>query len=348
MIEVNERPLISFCLLSFNQEKYIRDAMAGAFAQTYSPLEIICSDDCSPDHTFEIMKEMAAAYRGPHKIILNKNAVNTGVGAHINRIVELSSGQLLVLAAGDDISRPERAQCLCDEWLRLDGLPTSIHSDFDVIDDNGSQTADELIRHPFAAPRSASVDEICDYLRGDHPVSNFLGATHAVNRTLFERFGPLNPDVFLEDVVIGFRSLLHGSFAYVPRKLVQYRVHDNNLSVRSTNRHISRIERVRRKITHSAVKNHFWMAVMNNYHDDVARALKQGDLTHSEGTVLFGEIDRCIRIKRCEYSIDSRPPVNGLKALFFLAAMRPRWSVGWSAMKHWVFRTADYIRILPR
>jgi glycosyltransferase involved in cell wall biosynthesis len=40
----------------------------GAFSQTYSPLEIILSDDCSSDRTFEIMEEMAREYQGPHLV----------------------------------------------------------------------------------------------------------------------------------------------------------------------------------------------------------------------------------------------------------------------------------------
>jgi len=41
-----ERPLLTFALFGYNQEQYIREAVEGAFAQTYSPLEIILSDDC--------------------------------------------------------------------------------------------------------------------------------------------------------------------------------------------------------------------------------------------------------------------------------------------------------------
>ena len=36
------------------------------------------SDDGSSDRTYEIMKEMASNYKGPHKIILNKNIPNLG------------------------------------------------------------------------------------------------------------------------------------------------------------------------------------------------------------------------------------------------------------------------------
>ena len=45
----SDRPLVTFALFAYNQEKYIREAVEGAFAQTYAPLEIILSDDCSTD-----------------------------------------------------------------------------------------------------------------------------------------------------------------------------------------------------------------------------------------------------------------------------------------------------------
>jgi glycosyltransferase involved in cell wall biosynthesis len=55
-----DRSLVTFALFAYNQEKYIREAVEGALAQTYEPLEIILSDDCSSDRTFETMREMAA------------------------------------------------------------------------------------------------------------------------------------------------------------------------------------------------------------------------------------------------------------------------------------------------
>lgn len=348
MIEVNERPLISFCLLSYNQERYIHEAVDGAFSQSYSPLEIVLSDDCSSDRTFEIMKEKASKYRGPHRIILNRNARNSGLGVHINRIVELSQGPLVVLAAGDDVSHPERVQCLCDEWLRQDRKPTSIHSDYDTIDGNGRQIADNLIRHPFSSTKSASLEELMDYLRGRHQVSNFLGATHAFNRLLFKEFGPLNTDVFFEDVVIGFRSLLGGSFAYVPRKLVQYRRHDSNLCGLQVDPNVSRYERARRKIAHSGVKNHLWAAVLNNCRDDLSTVASRGGFTQAAGVKLHREADRRLRIKECEHGIDVGPPLVSLRALLHLVILRPHWNEGWSATKHWLFRAVDFTGLLPK
>jgi glycosyltransferase involved in cell wall biosynthesis len=110
MPESSQKPLLTFAVAGFNQEAFVEEAVKGAFSQTYSPLELILSDDCSQDRTFEIMREMAAVYRGPHRVILNRNPARRSIGGHINRIVELSKGELIITAAGDDISLPERAQ----------------------------------------------------------------------------------------------------------------------------------------------------------------------------------------------------------------------------------------------
>ena len=54
-----DRPVLTFAVVSCNQEQFVREAVEAALAQTYSPLEIILSDDCSDDRSFEIMQEMA-------------------------------------------------------------------------------------------------------------------------------------------------------------------------------------------------------------------------------------------------------------------------------------------------
>ena len=54
----NKKPLVTFAIFSFNQEKYIHDAVQAAFNQSYSPLHIILSDDNSSDKTFSIIENL--------------------------------------------------------------------------------------------------------------------------------------------------------------------------------------------------------------------------------------------------------------------------------------------------
>src|SRR4051794_16250166 len=102
------RPLVTFAVFSYNQEPFIRQAVRAALDQTYARLQIVLSDDSSSDGTFDAMRQMAAEYRGDHQITLNRNDKNLGIGGHIRKLAELAKGEVIVIAAGDDISFPER------------------------------------------------------------------------------------------------------------------------------------------------------------------------------------------------------------------------------------------------
>ena len=60
MSETNDKkPLVTVALFAYNSEELVGDAVESLLAQTYSPLEIILSDDCSTDGTFEVMRRLA-------------------------------------------------------------------------------------------------------------------------------------------------------------------------------------------------------------------------------------------------------------------------------------------------
>lgn len=219
MGSVSEPRLISFCLFSYNQAHYIRRAIEGAFAQTYSPLEIILSDDCSPDGTFAVMEAMAAGYHGPHRLVLNRNPRNLGLGNHVNRLMELAQGEYVIIAAGDDISLPNRAESLYAAFRSSDNVMAAF-SDLVEIDETESERGlvSSVPPDGFADPV-----EMCRHLfRG------ITGASAAWHRRVFDLFGPMLPTITFEDRVIPFRAALLGTIVHVPKPLVLYRRHGEN------------------------------------------------------------------------------------------------------------------------
>jgi len=133
-----ERPLVTFAVFAYNQERYIREAVEGAFSQTYSPLEIILSDDCSSDRTFEIMEEMAREYRGPHLVKVRRNINNLGTLAHLLSVARIADGIFLVVAAGDDISFTERTETMVQIMLAAPQDVAVASSDDVIFDDAGN------------------------------------------------------------------------------------------------------------------------------------------------------------------------------------------------------------------
>ena len=181
---MNNNISYSLVIWSYNQEKLIAEAIKSAFFQECPPIEILISDDCSSDSTFEIIKEMAAAYSGPHNVKINRNMENLGLIGHINKIHELSSGDVIILSAGDDISRPNRCK---------------------KIMENFEQKKPLLI---IKIARSMKL---------------YLGATGAWHRGLYEKYGQINEGCY-EDLVMGFRAALEDKVHIIPEKLVVYRI----------------------------------------------------------------------------------------------------------------------------
>ena len=112
-------PKVSFALICYEQEEFVRDAVRAALAQDYTPLEIILSDDCSPDATFDIIEEEVSKYDGPHAVSINRNTTNLG-SEHLDKVMTLVQGDFVVFGHGDDISMPHRTRRLVDAWVKQD------------------------------------------------------------------------------------------------------------------------------------------------------------------------------------------------------------------------------------
>jgi glycosyltransferase involved in cell wall biosynthesis len=217
------RPLVTFALLTYNQDSYVREAILGAFSQNYSPIEILISDDSSTDKTAEILREEVNKYTGPHYINFNINSENLGIGEHVNRIFEKASGELIIFAAGDDISRPDRTERTVACWLKnhhrnIAAIYCRAHS----IDAYGESVGDVKTA---LEDIEITTKRLIEYNRRRLLV---LGACLAYDKEVYLRFGPLLSSLTVEDIPLTVRASMIGEIACLDETLVDYRV---NVSV---------------------------------------------------------------------------------------------------------------------
>lgn len=216
-IVVKQPELASLVILCYNQFQYIREAVEGAFAQTYSPLEIILSDDCSTDDSFEIIQQLSRTYRGPHKLLLNRNPENLGICSHINRVFGLTKGQVFIAAGGDDVSLPQRSAAIMAAFERNPAWHSIV---------SGVELFGEIsgIQRPFYRQRKLSLFELC--LEPPAP----RGCAAAYRSRVFSDFPPLSGDCQAEDMPLSFRAGLSGIASSIPDILVKYRISGSSLS----------------------------------------------------------------------------------------------------------------------
>lgn len=194
-------PRFSFLMITYNQEKYIADALNSALAQDYPNLEIVVSDDCSGDRTFIIATEIARDYHGPHKIILNRNEPNLGIGGNFHKAYTLASGEWLFMAAGDDISLPNRCRVVADA---IPKYPAALvfGTNNRIIDGDNALYGYYYIPSPL-----------------------HLGAALAWHRRVFTEFPPLDPANKTEDFPLLARVFcLNGQLVMLPDLAMHYRI----------------------------------------------------------------------------------------------------------------------------
>lgn len=220
MIEAPAESLITFALFAFNQEKYVREAVRAALAQDYTPLAIIISDDASTDGTFQIIEEEVAGYRGPHRIRLSRNEKNLGACAHVNRVVRMAETNFIVLAAGDDVSAPERTTVLANAYRNAGTRNFYVSSNAEIMEREGRPTGRHIIR-------GAAPDNLEHHARGS---AMPLGASEAFTKSLLDYFGDMHQHLVNEDFVMPMRAHLLGKVAYVDLPLIRYRVGAGSVS----------------------------------------------------------------------------------------------------------------------
>jgi glycosyltransferase involved in cell wall biosynthesis len=220
-LKINKVPLVTIILFAYNQEQYIREAIKSMFSQTYSNLEIILSDDCSFDNTFNIMKEMANNYKGRHNLILIQNKVNLGLIKHVNKVItEKAKGEIIVISAGDDISFSNRVEKTL-EIFNSDEKIYSVSMNYKYIDKKGDFLKTKL-------NYKNGIFSIQDFVKKrQFPI---LGCTRAYKKELFDLFPKLDESCGVEDSNLVFRSLLLGKIYHTTDVGIYYRTNIDSMS----------------------------------------------------------------------------------------------------------------------
>ncbi len=226
-------PLVSFILVTYNQEEFVEEAVRSALAQTYSPLEIIVSDDASIDRTYEVAKAVVDAYEGPHRVIVRRNERNMGINPHFNFAVNEAQGDFIVVAAGDDVSFPERTVSLVKAWQ---AGASAVFSNAEMIDTHGQS------KGLMVAPGFKNLRDWRGMLV--HGTHSSWGCTLSWEKRIFKVFGDMQENILGEDAVIPFRGSLLNGVVYVDEPLVQYRDRGGNVSFWSKEKGLGRVEMI--------------------------------------------------------------------------------------------------------
>lgn len=93
-------PKISVLIICYKQEELVKRAINSLLSQKDYIYEICVTDDCSPDRTWEVLKEYDKQHPGLFK--LHQNHHNVGIFENIEQSWTMPTGELIYQLSGDD------------------------------------------------------------------------------------------------------------------------------------------------------------------------------------------------------------------------------------------------------
>ncbi len=275
----------SILLITYNQNIFVRDAALSCLSQNCEPIEIIFSDDCSTDGTYQTLCDISNKYKGPHTIVVRRNKTNLGIANHYNTLVKVASGSLLVTAAGDDVSDESRVRELL--------VAREAHPEADLI----ASYANRMTLDGNMTGQLLAVDDLTNWGTPQLWCKKrpyVIGATHAFTKRLWDKFGDIAADVPYEDQVMAFRASCLGGGHTVALPLVSYREGgvsskhavnsrgDRHIAIRSRySKQLSTYSQIRRDM-HTAELESLWQGKTERYLNRSIAALAMLD-AFSEG-----------------------------------------------------------------
>lgn len=107
------QPLVSVYTLTYKSSKTVLETLESIYAQTYPYIELIVSDDASPDNSVEVVGDWLKTHKDRfQRVELLTVEKNTGVTKNRRRAIAACRGEWIKNIAGDDALYPDAIEKL--------------------------------------------------------------------------------------------------------------------------------------------------------------------------------------------------------------------------------------------
>ncbi|WP_213876509.1 glycosyltransferase family 2 protein [Pseudomonas sp. dw_358] len=210
-------PLVSIIAPCYNGEKYLEEALAGIYSQTYPNLEVIIVDDGSVDGSWALLERLQQVYG--FQLYRQKNQ---GVSAALNHGLRYAQGKYVATPDLDDIMLPESVAVRV-AFMEEHPETGICAGNSKYIDSEGKVLKEEKRR---VASRYDFAETLAD--------ARVCGAPSALYRMeALKAAAFYDPFIQVQDFQITLRITHAGYFVdAIPILITLYRRHPNNLSRR--------------------------------------------------------------------------------------------------------------------
>ncbi|HEY6143937.1 MAG TPA: glycosyltransferase [Flavobacterium sp.] len=216
-LEKNQTMMLSVCMITYNHEKYIIQAIENVLNQvTNFDFELIISNDNSTDKTNELIIEYLKTNPDKKNVIYINNEKNLGMMPNFTYTLKKCSGKYIALCEGDDY------------WTNKNKLQKQVgfleqNSSYSIcfhkvdVEIEGKIQNDEIT---FSVPITTGIKDLAK--------GNYIHTCSAVYRNNLFEF----PDYFIKapvgDYFLHMLNARFGKIYHIEEKMAIYRVHNTS------------------------------------------------------------------------------------------------------------------------
>jgi len=227
-------PLVSIIVITYNSAEFVLETLESTKSQTYQDIELVVSDDCSPDTTIEICRQWIEKNKKrfirTEIITTDKNA---GIPANCNRGVRAARGEWIKLIAGDDMFEPTAIESAVDYINKnsfvevFDSKVSYYNRDFSNLMLIFNEESPDFYQEGISSDTQLRI--LANNLNRDRIIST-LGVF--LKRDLINRLGGFDEDYpLLEDTPMWVKILKSGvKFYFLDSFTMKYRIHNHSVS----------------------------------------------------------------------------------------------------------------------
>ncbi|WP_226373966.1 glycosyltransferase family 2 protein [Citrifermentans bemidjiense] len=212
---------------TYGRAQMVKQTVLAALNQELEPFEVIVSDDCSPDDTVQVLREVSAQHP---RLKLIENATNSGGVPNWNKVIDAAQGDYIAYCSDDDYFLPYHLKTAVG-FLEENREVDMVHSGFFNLTDTCRQ---------FPIVSCALISDQVFVINGRKTLQHiikqtsypFQPSTWVFRRTLWEAVGHFDTRYSVSDTDWFIQAGLSHSIAYLPVCTVVNRRHPDNWSNR--------------------------------------------------------------------------------------------------------------------
>ena len=228
--------LFSVVVTTYNQQDTLVETLESIKVQTYKPIELVISDDCSTDETLNIADKWLSDNKNRFtntKIV--KTQVNSGISANVSNGLKNANGEFLKYMAGDDLLLPYAVESMSEFLTQNPNARFCISKIKDFYTYKGKYFYGRIRPYKNTEKfflRLKTADEQFRILSND-TITPAVGSFF--RKSVFEEKGYPDEDIrYTDDYAIWLKLNRNGeTLFYLPKLTAYWRRHRNSTSMKN-------------------------------------------------------------------------------------------------------------------